>query len=175
MAPSPPAPPAGARTIDVDDPRAPDVKTLLERHLAFTRATSPPEDVHALDLEGLLDPAVTFFSCRVEGVVLGIGALKHLDAHHAELKSMHTAEESRGRGIGRAMVDHLVEVARRRGCTRVSLETGTGEPFAAAHQLYQAAGFVECGPFADYRPSVNSTFMYLTLDASDGSAASDGG
>src|SRR5215831_3475839 len=91
--------------IWTDDPRAEDVRELLERHLAFAHAQSPREDVHALDIDALLDPAITFFSLRVNGTVLGIGALKELDCHHAELKSMHTAEAARGRRIGQAMLD----------------------------------------------------------------------
>jgi len=150
--------------ITVDDPRAPDVRTLLERHLELMRATTPPQDVHALDIDGLLDPAVTFYSLRLGGELLGVGALKQLDPHHAELKSMHTAEAARGRGIGRAMLDHLLAVARRRGCRRVSLETGSMDAFAPARSLYATAGFRLCGPFGDYRPSHNSTFMTLALD-----------
>jgi putative acetyltransferase len=149
--------------IAVDDPRAADVVTLLEQHLALMRATSPPEDVHALDLEGLLDPAVTFFSYRRDGELLAVGALKQLDGERAELKSMHTARAARGRGVGRAMVEHLVGVARVRGCGRVSLETGTQDAFAPARSLYAGAGFRPCGPFGSYRPSPSSTFMTLTL------------
>lgn len=149
--------------ISVDDPRASDVRDVLERHLAFTNAQSPPEDVHALDIAGLLDPRVTFFSFRVAGEVLGVGALKELDASHAELKSMHTAERARGRGVGRAVVNHLLDVARRRGIQRVSLETGTPPAFAAARALYASVGFRPCGPFGDYRPSPYSTFMTLSL------------
>ena len=88
--------------ISVDDPRGRDVRALLERHLAFANTHSPPEDVHALDVSGLVDPAVTFFSFRNEGRLLAVGAIRTLDADHAELKSMHTAEEARGQGLGRA-------------------------------------------------------------------------
>jgi putative acetyltransferase len=150
--------------ISVDDPRARDVRALLERHLAFTNATSPPEDMHALDVDGLLDPAVTFFSFRRDGELLGVGALKQLDAGHAELKSMHTTAAARGRGIGRAMLAHLVGVARDRGCSRVSLETGSMPAFAPARSLYASAGFIPCEPFASYTPSPNSTFMTLSLN-----------
>ncbi len=149
--------------IRVDDPRAEDVRSLLGRHLTFTAAQSPPEDVHALDVHGLLDPAVTFFSFRSGGAVLGVGALKQLDDGHGELKSMHTAEQARGRGIGRAMLTHLIGVARERGLRRVSLETGSVPAFAAARSLYTAAGFTVCGPFDTYRPSPYSTFMTLFL------------
>lgn len=146
-----------------DDPRNPDVIALLERHLEFARGVTPPEDVHALDLDGLLDPKVVFFSLRDEGTLLGIGAIKELDETHMELKSIHTAEEARGNGVGRTVVDHLLQVARDRGAQRVSLETGSMDAFAASRALYARLGFVECGPFADYEPSRSSTFMTLEL------------
>jgi len=151
--------------ISIDDPRAEDVRELLELHLVFSESNTPPEDMHALDVDGLLDPAVAFFSFRLEGELLGVAALKRIDEHHAELKSMHTARSARGRGIGRAMVEHLLGVARDRGFTRVSIETGSQPAFAAARSLYASAGFEPCGPFGDYRPSPNSTFMTLSLNA----------
>lgn len=156
----------GSFVIEPDDPRRDDVRSLLEQHLAFANEHSPPEDVHALDLEGLLDPAVTFFSLRVNGELLGIGAIKQLDHHHAELKSMHTARAARGQGVGRAIVDHLLAVAATRGMHRVSLETGSMEAFAPARSLYASAGFIPSGPFGDYEQSPNSTFMTLLLDDS---------
>jgi putative acetyltransferase len=158
--------------ISTDDPRADDVRPLLERHLAFARAMTAPEDVHALDLDGLRDPSVTFFSYRLDGKVLCVGALKRLDDEHAEIKSMHTAEEARGRGIARALVDHLVSFAHERGYRRVSLETGSGPAFEPARALYASAGFVPCAAFADYRPTPNSAYMTLSLDdAASGRAA----
>jgi putative acetyltransferase len=149
--------------ISIDDPRAADVRALLERHLAFANLHSPPEDVHALDVAGLLDPAITFYSFRPNGELLAVGALKRLDEEHAELKSMHTAEEARGRGIGRAMLDHLIGVARERGFSRVSLETGSMAAFAPARSMYAKAGFSECAPFGGYFLSPNSTCMTLSL------------
>jgi putative acetyltransferase len=151
--------------IRVDDPRAPDARALLGRHLAEMLAATPPEHAFALDVDGLLDPAVTFFSFRADGELLGVGALKRLDAEHAEIKSMHTAAAARGRGVGRAMLNHLLGVARSGGFRRVSLETGTMAEFAAARALYESAGFAPCGPFADYRPSEDNCFMTLELDA----------
>jgi putative acetyltransferase len=151
-------------TISTDDPRRDDVRALLDRHLVFARATTLPEDVHALDVDALLDPALTFFSFRVDGELLGVAALKRLDDRHAEIKSMHTAEAARGGGIGRALVDHLLEVARGRGYRRVSLETGSGPAFAAARRLYAGAGFAPCPPFADYPARPTSTCMTLVLD-----------
>jgi putative acetyltransferase len=149
--------------ISADDPRATDVRRLLAAHLAFAHEHSPPEDVHALDISGLLDPAVTFFSFRVEGQLLGVGALKRLDTQHAELKSMHTAAAARGRGIGRAMLNHLIGLARDRGFRRLSLETGTMSAFDPARSLYASAGFQPCEPFGAYFHSPNSTCMTLCL------------
>jgi putative acetyltransferase len=149
--------------IAVDDPRSADVRALLERHLAFAHEHSPPEDVHALDVDGLVDPAITFYSARRDGELLAVGALKELDETHGELKSMHTAEVARGNGIGGAMLTHLLEVARARGYRRVSLETGSMDAFVPARSLYARAGFVPCEPFADYPDSPNSTCMTLAL------------
>ncbi|HEX6471477.1 MAG TPA: GNAT family N-acetyltransferase [Streptosporangiaceae bacterium] len=151
--------------ISIDDPRAADVRALLRRHLELMHSVTPPEDVHALDLGGLLDPAVTFVSFRDGGELLGIGALKQLDEGHGELKSMHTAAAARGRGVARAILDHLLSLARDRGYLRVSLETGSMAEFVPARTLYATAGFTLCGPFADYHPSPNSTFMTLELES----------
>jgi putative acetyltransferase len=151
--------------ISADDPRAPDVRALLERHLAFALATTPPEHSFALDVDGLLDPAITFFSFRAGGELLGVGAIKQLSLEHAEIKSMHTATAARGRGVGRAMLNHLLGVARSQGYRRVSLETGTMAEFAPARTLYASAGFTACGPFADYQPSEDNCFMTLVLGA----------
>jgi len=146
-----------------DDPRAEDVRALLERHLAFAAATTPPEDMHALSLDGLTDPSVTLFSLREGGRLLGVGALKELDPSHAEVKSMHTAPDARRRGVGRTLAEHLIAEARRRGYRRLSLETGSGPAFAPARALYASVGFEPCGPFGDYRLSPNSTYMTLAL------------
>ena len=150
-------------TIAADDPRAPDVRTLLAAHLAFAGAHTEPENIFALDLSGLLDPAIEFFSYRVDGKLLGVGALKHLDPGHGELKSMHTAAEARGRGVGRALLLHLIGIARERGLRRLSLETGSSAGFTAARKLYESAGFQPSAPFADYPASPTSTFMTLPL------------
>jgi putative acetyltransferase len=150
--------------IAIDDPRADDVRELLQRHLAYARTNTKPDEVYALDIDALVDPAVTFFSYRIKGEVLGVAALKHLDDRHAEIKSMHTAEEARGRGIGRTLVDHLISIARDRGYRRLSLETGSGPAFASARKLYVSADFKPCAPFGDYAPSPNSACMTLLLD-----------
>jgi putative acetyltransferase len=151
--------------IDLDDPRRDDVRALLERHLAFCNQHSPPEDVHALDLDSLAEPGIALFGLRVDGEILGVGAIRQLDDDHAEIKSMHTVEAARGQGVGRAIVEHLLAVAVARGARRVSIETGSMEAFAPARALYASVGFVPCGPFGDYAESPNSAFMTLLLDA----------
>ena len=150
--------------ISADDPRAPDVRALLERHMAAMLAATPPEHAFALDVDGLLDPAISFFSFRADGELLAVCALKRLDARHGEIKSMHTTAAARGRGVGRAMLNHLLGVARAEGLRRVSLETGTIAEFAPARALYESAGFTACEPFADYQPSEDNCFMTLSLD-----------
>jgi putative acetyltransferase len=161
----------GTFVVGIDDPESADVRALLDKHLSFARDHSPPEDVHALDIPGLLAENVSFFSIREAGALVAVGALKQLDEFHAEVKSMHTAEGVRGRGVGRAMVDHLIAVARARGCRRISLETGSMAAFAPARALYASAGFALCQPFADYRLSPNSVCMTLELDQSHRSDA----
>jgi putative acetyltransferase len=153
----------GERVIGVDDPMAADVQGLLEVHLAFNYSQSPPEDVFALDAKELLADDITFVSMREDGELLGVGALREIDAEHAEIKSMHTAARARGTGVARALLAHLIALARARGYTRVSLETGTMEGFAPAHRLYASFGFERCPPFEDYPDSPNSMCMTLEL------------
>jgi putative acetyltransferase len=152
-----------SRLVAADDPRDPDVQALLARHRTFALGQTPPEHSFALDAAGLLDPAITFFSLREDGGLLGIGALRQLSPQHAEIKSMHTAEAARGRGIGRAILTHLLDIARARGFRQVSLETGTTAAFEPARALYASAGFRPCGPFGDYQPSQDNCFMTLAL------------
>ena len=147
-----------------DDPEADDVRALLDTHLAFGRRHSPPEDVHALDRAGRVTGDISYFTVREDGRLLGVGALKRIDDRHAEIKSMHTAETARGRGVGRTMLQHLIGVARAGGCSRLSLETGSVDAFAPARALYASAGFTPCAPFGDYRDSPNSAYMTLDLD-----------
>jgi putative acetyltransferase len=151
-------------TIDIDDPASDDVRLMLQEHLAFAHEVTPAGHAHALDIESLRAPAVTFFSARHDGVLLGVGALLQLDASHAEIKSMHVAAPTRGRGVGRAIVLHIVAVARARGCRRVSLETGSGPAFARARALYASVGFIDCEPFASYEPSEHNVCMTLALE-----------
>ena len=152
--------------IAVDDPRAADVRALLETHLAFARSVTPPEGVFALDIDGLLDPFVTFVSARRDGVVVGVGALKELDASHGELKSMHTVAAARRQGVGQALARHLLSLAAERGYARVSLETGTEDAFVPAREFYASLGFVACDRFGPYVNSPTSACMAIQLTAS---------
>ena len=146
-----------------DDPRAAELDFLFARHLGLMRSASPPESVHALDPAELAVPGVDFFTLREGGRILGMGALKRIDATHAEIKSMHVVEEARGRGLARLLLGELIGAARAAGYARLSLETGVEPPFAAARALYAAAGFQPCGPFEGYGPDPNSLFMTRLL------------
>lgn len=149
--------------IAPDDLGGADVHELLREHLAHMHSLSPPESVHALDLSALRAPGVTFWTARREGALLGCGALKELDPAHGEIKSMRTVRAHLRQGIAARMLEHILGEARRRSYRRLSLETGSMEAFTPARRLYARYGFVECGPFADYAPDPNSTFMTLQL------------
>jgi putative acetyltransferase len=162
----------GDRAIEVDirveDPRIEDVRALLADHLAFSRGATPMEYSFALDVEQLVEPGVTFFSARRDGQLLGVAALKRLNEREAELKSMHTREAARGRGVGRALVHHLLACARESGYQRVNLETGSTTEFEPARHLYASCGFRPCEPFGAYAPSPYNTFMSIRLDTVGG-------
>jgi putative acetyltransferase len=148
------------------DPFAPEPRALVERHLGFALDMTPREHVYALSVDGVADPSVTLYGARqARGPLLAIGALRHLDDAHGEIKTMHTAAEARGQGVGRAMVRHLLGVARERGYRRVSLETGTGEAFAPARALYASVGFARCEPFGQYTDNPFSVCMTVSLDS----------
>jgi putative acetyltransferase len=149
--------------ISVVRPTTPDVTALLERHHAFAMASSPMAAVHALDVQRLLDPAITLYGLRRDGVLLGVGALKHLDDEQVELKSMHVAAEARGQRVGKLVLDHLLAEARSRGARVVWLETGSNEHFVPARSMYEAAGFTYCERFGDYPDHPFSAFMTLRL------------
>ncbi len=140
-----------------------DVRALLQLHFALMRSTSPPEACHVLPIEGLQDSAVTLWSARDRGKLLGVGALKALAGHHGEIKSMRTAAAALGQGVGRRMLHHLVAEARRRGYRRLSLETGSTEPFAPALHLYASEDFVPCGPFGGYQDTPFTRFFTREL------------
>lgn len=149
--------------IAAEDPRGPESVALLEAHMEMMRATSPPEHVHALDLDALCRPDIAFVGARRGGVLLGVGALRRLDTARAELKSMHTAHAARGQGVGWAVLQHLLGLCRERGHDWVGLETGSMAAFAPARTLYARAGFAECEPFDAYTVNPYSTCMSLRL------------
>jgi putative acetyltransferase len=149
--------------IEIDDPSRPDVYALLEEHLRNMHELSPPESVHALDVSRLKAPDITFWTVRDGQQLVGCGALKQLSSVHGEIKSMRTPLALRHKGAGRAILGHILSVAKQRGYTRLSLETGPAISFGAAHKLYASAGFQECGPFGDYKLDPYSVFMTLDL------------
>ena len=142
---------------------SPEVLPLLKRHLDLMHASSPPESVHALDPAALDTADVAFFTLREGAAVLAMGAVKRIDADHAEIKSMHVVAEARGRGLARVMLDHLLAEAGKIGYARLSLETGVEPVFAPARALYANAGFEFCGPFDGYELDPNSVFMTRSI------------
>ena len=149
--------------IKIDDLSGPEIYSLLQEHLRSIALHSPPESVHALDIEGLRQPEVTFWSAWEDGELLGCGALKQLDPGHAEIKSMRTAEAHTRKGVARNLLAHLIDQARHRGYTRLSLETGSMQAFEPARKLYSDFGFTYCEPFADYVEDPHSVFMTREL------------
>ena len=150
---------------DLSDPRVVD---LLRLHLTSARAATAPGSAHALDLSALQSPDVTLWTIWDDETLLGAGALKRLSADHGEIKSMYTAQTSRRRGAGSAMLRHIIATARASGMSRLSLETGSWDYFVPARALYRRHGFVECPPFGDYVLDPNSVFMSLDLRESSG-------
>ncbi|WP_433582901.1 GNAT family N-acetyltransferase [Paenibacillus amylolyticus] len=149
--------------IKVDDLSGGQVKALIAEHLQGMAADSPPESIHALNLDGLKKPEITFW-CAWEGDdLLGCGAIKELDPEHAELKSMRTASAHLRKGVARKILAHILDVAVDRGYKRISLETGSMDSFIPARKLYEDFGFEYCEPFADYILDPNSTFMTKTI------------
>ncbi|KOO15557.1 acetyltransferase [Vibrio xuii] len=139
------------------------VLDLLREHLEDMNATSPAESVHALDVSGLKEPSVTFWSSWQGEQLLGCVALKALTSEHGELKSMRTTTLARKKGVGSTMLRYVLEHARQQGMTKISLETGSMAYFAPARALYEKHGFEYCDPFADYAEDPNSQFMTLAL------------
>lgn len=149
--------------IKPDDLTRPDVRALLEEHVAEMHRISPPGSVHALDLPALKAPSITFWTVWSGEELMGCGALREIDPAHAEIKSMRTARAHRRQGVAQAMLNHLLAVAESRGYERVSLETGSQGEFAPARRLYEEAGFQYGPPFDHYRPDPNSVFMTKVL------------
>ena len=132
---------------------------ILQAHWLFCTSSTPIEHVYALHASKLFSPDITVFSARIDGEIVGVGAIRKLDAHHAELKSMHTLAKSRGSGVGKAMVAHIEDFAKRSGIERISLETGTNETFRPARELYNSLGYESCEAFGDYVLSEDNTCM----------------
>ena len=150
-------------TIIQDDLTGPEIQALLQQHLDNMHEISPPESIHALDLEALRAPDITFWSLWENEELLGCGALKRFTPDHAEIKSMRTDPAHRRKGVGRTMLQHIIAHAESAGYSRLSLETGSQPQFQPARALYQTHGFQECPPFANYQPDPNSTFMTREL------------
>ncbi len=146
-----------------DDLTGPEIRALLEVHFAGMLASSPADSCHFLDFDGLNAPDVTFWSIWDGDALAGCGALKEHDGELGEIKSMRTDAAHLGKRVGSQMLEHILAEARRREYKRLSLETGSGEAFAAAHALYLRYGFEYCGPFADYKEDPFSRFMTLEL------------
>jgi putative acetyltransferase len=149
--------------IAVDDLSGPQIREFLEEHVRQMRSITPLESKHALDLDALRQPGITFWSVMDGATLVGCGAIKRLDASHAEVKSMRSAPARQRSGIASLLLGHIIAEATRMGFTRLSLETGSTGFFRPARKLYAKFGFEYCGPFADYRPDPNSVFMTRTL------------
>lgn len=149
--------------IREDDPRTDAVARLLREHLEDMALHSPPESIHALDIDALRAPEVTFWTAWEEGELLGCGALLELARGHGEIKSMRTARGHLRKGVAAALLEHIMLEARRRSYSRLSLETGSMEAFAPARALYARFGFAFCDPFGSYVLDPNSVFMTLEL------------
>ena len=149
--------------IVVDDLSGPVIAAFLEEHVRHMRAITPLESKHALGLDALRRPEVTFWSVLDDQTLVGCGAIKRLDDTHAEVKSMRTAADRRGTGVASRLLAHILAEAKRKGLSRLSLETGATDTFQPARRLYAKFGFEYCGPFADYRPDPLSVFMTKVL------------
>ena len=142
----------------------PEVAALLRAHLRDMHRHTPPESIHALDLDALRAPGISFWSMWTGDDLMGCGALKELDPGHGEIKSMRTAQRFIRQGVARRVLAHILAEARHRRYRRLSLETGSMAAFAPAQRLYAESGFRRCGPFADYTDDPNSVYMTLELE-----------
>jgi putative acetyltransferase len=149
--------------IRVDDLIRPEVIQLLREHLQEAARHSPPESIHALDLDALRKPDVTFWTAWEGPELMGFGAIRELDPRHGEIKSMRTASAHQRKGVAARLMRHILGEARCRSYTRLSLETGPMDAFAPAHHLYASFGFAPCGPFAGYVEDPYSVFMTREL------------
>ena len=145
--------------ITIEESLTDELAQILQAHWLFCTSSTPIEHVYALDASKLFSPDITVFGARIDGELVGVGAIRKLDAHHAELKSMHTLAKSRGSGVGRAMVAHIEDFARSSGIKRMSLETGTNEAFKPARELYKYLGYNSCDAFGEYVLSEDNMCM----------------
>ncbi len=149
--------------IKIDDLTGSEVAELVREHLQSMALHSPPESIHALGLEALRKPEITFWSAWEGDVLVGCGALKELDGQHGEIKSMRTSSSHLRKGIAKRVLHYIIEEGKRRGYRRVSLETGSMDTFEPARRLYASFGFRYCEPFSDYIEDSNSVFMTKEL------------
>jgi putative acetyltransferase len=149
--------------IKIDDLTGLEVAELVREHLQGMSLNSPPESIHALNLEGLRKPEITFWSAWEGKELMGCGALKELDMKHGEIKSMRTAFAHKRKGVAKQMLQHIIDEAKRRGYHQLSLETGSMDAFEPARRLYSSFGFDYCPPFSDYIEDPNSVFMTVKL------------
>lgn len=157
--------------IKIDDLQHPAIVALLNEHLENMYELSPPESVHALDIEKLRGPDITLWTAWENDLLMGCGALKELDPNHGEVKSMRTPSAHRRKGVGRFILAHMINVAKGRAYERLSLETGSEDAFKPAQKLYESFGFKYCGPFGEYIEDPNSVFMTLRIESVDANKA----
>ena len=150
--------------IKIDDLSGDEIANFLEEHISDMQSISSPESKHALDLDGLRKPDITFWTVWENNVLVGCGAIKELSATHGELKSMRTSKESRGKGVASHLLGHIISEACGRGYQRLSLESGSMDYFIPAHALYERFGFNYCPPFSNYKEDPNSVFMMKLLN-----------
>jgi putative acetyltransferase len=149
--------------IKIDDLTGTEIAALINEHLHSMTLHSPPESIHALNLDKLRKPEITFWSVWEEDELLGCGALKELDGHHGEIKSMRTSSVHLRKGVARKMLEFIIEEGKRRGYKQLSLETGAQDAFEPARRLYASFGFQFCQPFSYYTDDPNSVFMTKEL------------
>jgi putative acetyltransferase len=149
--------------IKKDDLTGPEIAELVMDHLRNMAIHSPPESRHALNLDGLKKPDITFWSAWEGEGLVGCGALKEIDDQHGEIKSMKTSSSHLKKGVAKRLLQHIIEEAKRRGYQRLSLETGSMDAFIPARRLYESFGFHLCRPFSNYKEDPNSVFMTMEI------------
>jgi putative acetyltransferase len=143
-----------------------EVNLLLKKHFIELRAASPEGSAHVLDIPGLQEPSIKFWSLWEDGQLMGCGALKFLDKKHGEFKSIRIEDNFRGKGNGIRVINHLIDEAKKLMIKKLSIETGAGKFFAPARKLFDNCGFKPCKPFAHYKEDVNSLYLTKLLDNS---------